>query len=287
MTNSTLPEKYFALFQKQVDACQIADRDQHAEVRKLLNREIRQCISELKQQANQSDPNVWYALGHAATFFEKNITQASQWYQMAADAGHTQAITKMGNRLRQSQRPEDQEKSQQCLNQAAEQGDAYAMLSLGFAHRDGKGVSKDLNQAENWFKKALEGNDPTAAEHLADLYLKHLHSPAKALTYYLAAQSRGLNCDEALAKIYNTRSSGVYDAVKAKDHYEMLLRRGQKPAPWVMLELAKLHASGQVSDNGVTHARKWCYQIISQCPKSLSTRKKAERLLEKLDDSLF
>jgi len=287
MTDPTLPEKYFALFQQQVDACQIEDRDQHAEVRKSLNREIRQCIAELKQLTDQKDPDVWYALGHAATFYEKNITQATQWYQMAADAGHTQAITKMGNRLRQSQRPEDQEKSQQWLNQAAEQGDAYAMLCLGFAHRDGKGVTKNLNLAKDWLKKAHQGNEPTAIEHLADLYFKHLHAPAKALPCYLDAQSRGLNCDEALAEIYNSRSSGVYDPVKAKDHYETLLRRGQKSAPWVMLKLAELHASGQVSDNGLTHARKWCYQIISQCPKSLSARKKAERLLEKLDDTLF
>lgn len=284
---STLPDQYFHLFQQQVDACQIADQNRHAEVRRALNREIKQCIAELKKLSEQENPEVWYALGHASTFFEKNASQATAWYQKAADAGHTQAITKMGNRLRQSAHPEDQEKSQQWLNQAADQGDAYAMLCLGFAHRDGKGVNKDLPLARQWLEKAHEAGDPAAIEHLADLLFKHLHAPAQALPYYLEAHTKGIHCDEALAEIYNTRGSGVYDPTKAKEHYEVLLRRGKKSAPWVMLELAKLHASGQVSENGVTHARKWLYQIITQCPKTLSTRRKAERLLSKLDESLF
>lgn len=283
----TLPDQYFSLFQQQVDACQIPDRQRHAEVRRDLNRQIRQCISDLKDQADENNPEVWYALGHASTFFEKNITQATEWYQKAADAGHTQAITKMGNRLRQSKHPEDQEKSQQWLLKAADQGDAYAMLCLGFAHRDGKGVPRDLSLARNWFERSRQAGEPTAAEHLADLLFKHLNEPAKALPYYLEAHAKGIGSDQALAEIYNTRGSGAYDPIKAKQHYEVLLRRGQKSAPWVMLELAKLHASGQVSENGPTHARKWLYQIITQCPKSHTTRKKAERLLDKLDDSLF
>jgi TPR repeat protein len=284
---TTLPDQYFSLFQQQIDACQIPDQNRHTEIRRGLNREIKQCITDLKKLSNQDNPEIWYALGHAATFFEKNITQATAWYQKAADAGHTQAITKMGNRLRQSELPEDQEKSQQWLSKAAEQGDSYAMLCLGFAHRDGKGVPRDLKLAQHWFERSRAAGDPTAIEHLAELLFKHQHSPAQALPYYLEAQAKGMPCDEPLAEIYNTRGSGVYDPLKAKEHYEILLRRGKKPAPWVMLELAKLHASGQVSDNGLTHARKWCYQIISQCPKTGSAIIKAERLLKKLDESLF
>ena len=224
---------------------------------------------------------------HGEEGVEVNVHKAMEWYQKAADAGHTQAITKMGNHLRQSKRPEDQEKSQQWLSQAAQQGDAYAMLCLGVTHRDGIGVPRDLKLAQYWFEQSRAAGDPAAITHLAELWFKLKHSPAKALPYYLEARTKGIPCDEALAAIYNTRSSGVYAPLKAKEHYEILLRRGEKAAPWVMLELAKLHASGQVSDNGKTHARKWCYQIISQCPKTRSTRIKAEQLLKKLDESLF
>lgn len=287
MNPSSLPKQYFDLFQQQLNACQIPDAKEHAEIKKSLNRQIKQCIRELKECADTEAPEVWYALGHASTFYDKNPTKATEWYQRAADAGHIKAITKMGNQLRLSNNPNEQQQSLTWLIKASEQGDHYAMLSVGIAYRDGKGANKDLPKSAHWLKQAHEAGEPTAMELLADLHLNHLHSPANALPCYQHAHANGHHCDEALAQIYNTRGSGVYDPTKAKEHYETLLRKGQKSAPWVMLELAKLHASGQVSENGLTHARKWIYQIISQCPKSMSVRKKAERLLEKLDESLF
>ncbi|MFP3441004.1 hypothetical protein R0K18_25035, partial [Pantoea sp. SIMBA_133] len=38
------------------------------------------------------------------------------------------------------------------LENAAEQGDAYAMVVLGRAYRDGTGVSRDLAQATEWLE---------------------------------------------------------------------------------------------------------------------------------------
>lgn len=287
MKQASLPEEYFSLFHRQVEACKITDDQQHAELRKQLNREIRSCLLALKSQQDTEDPEIWYALGHASMFYEKNSQQATAWFQRAAEAGHSKAITKIGNSLRQSNNNEEQEQGHVWLSKASEQGDHYAMLSMGLAYRDGQGVPQDYAMAKHWFEQADQAGETSAVEQLADLHLNHLNAPAEALPYYLKAEAQGISCTHELAQIYNTRGSGVYDPIKAKEHYETLLRRGQKSAPWVMLELAKLHASGQVSDNGLTHARKWLYQIISQCPKSLSARKKAERLLRKLDESLF
>lgn len=287
MTPSSLPKQYFALFQLQLNACKITDATEHAKIRKSLNRQIKQCLSELKGIADTSDPDVWYALGHASTYYEKDPRKATEWYQRAANAGHIKAITKMGNQLRHSKNHKDRKQSLTWLIKASEQGDHYAMLCVGIAYRDGKGADQDLSKARHWLQEAHDAGEPTAMEHLADLHLNHLQSPANALPCYQHVHTHGHHCDEALAKIYNSRGSGVYDPIKAKEHYETLLRKGQKSAPWVMLELAKLHATGQVSANGLTHARKWIYQIISQCPPSMSVRKKAERLLEKLEESLF
>lgn len=286
-STESLPQQYFSLFQDQVDACQISDPQKHAERRKEINQHIRTCLLELKDQQENDDPEIWYALGHAAMFYDKDRTKSTEWYQRAADAGHIKAITKMGNQLRQSSDDTDQQKSHDWLKKASEQGDHYAMLSMGCAYRDGQGVEKDIARAKEWFLRAHQAGELTASERLADLHLNHRHSPAEALPYYLQAYEQGLNCDEELAGIYNTRSSGVYDPTKAKEHYEILLKRGKKSSPRVMLELAKLHASGQVSENGVTHAKKWCYQIITQCPKSMTVRKKAERLLDNLAETLF
>lgn len=284
---STLPEQYFSLFQQQLEACRISHPEEHAATRRHLNRELKRTIEELKQDSGQALPEVWYALGHASTFIEKNHSQAQQWYRKAAEAGHTRAATELGNRLRHSTEASDQQQSRQWLLQAAEQGDGHAMLCLGLAYRDGKESEAKLEQSLHWLQQAHLAGEPAAIKHLADLSLHPLNQLEQALDYYLQAQALGIQSDKELAEIYNTRSSPVYNPKLAKYHYEALLKKGKKSAPWVMFELAKLHASGQVSENGLTHARKWLYQITSQTAQSNPMRKKAEALLSKLGQDLF
>jgi TPR repeat protein len=281
------PETYFHLFQQELDACHISDAEKHAEGKKSLRRQIKQCITQLKLESTQNNPEVWYALGHASSFYERDASSATLWYQRAAEAGHTKAITQLGKRLKHSQTPEDQKQSLTWLNKAAQQGDAQAMLSLGCSYRDGDVVTPDLTQAEQWLQKAHHAGEPRALKALADLHFNHLHSPANALPYYVQLHNQREPCDEILAAIYNTRRSGVYNPRKAKAHYDALAQRGKKSPPWVMLELAKLHASGQVSENGLIHAKKWIHQIIVQCPPSSPVRKKAEQLLTELEGFLF
>ncbi|MBQ9799981.1 MAG: SEL1-like repeat protein, partial [Thermoguttaceae bacterium] len=41
----------------------------------------------------------------------------------------------------------------------AEAGDAYAMSNLGVCYEYGNGVTKNLDEAERWYRKAME-TDP-------------------------------------------------------------------------------------------------------------------------------
>ncbi len=291
-TSSTpIWEIYFSLFQKQLDACQISDPKKHADIQKSLNQSIKECLIELKaceQIAEQPERSeIWFALGHASTYFERNPNLASKWYQLAADAGHTQAIAKLGIYLQQSKSEDDQKNSYQWLMRAAERGDPSAMRSIGHAYRDGEGVTKNIKSACDWLKKASDAGDLSAMKSLADIYKNHLHDLQKALPLYRELHRLDGGYDLTLAQIYNTRGSGVYDPHAAKKHYDKLARNGSKPSPSIMFELAKLHASGEVSENGLILARKWLYEIISQWPPSHPTRKKAEKLLEKLDNTLL
>ncbi len=47
-------------------------------------------------------------------------------------------------------------------------GDTNAQISLGIAHRDGKGVAQDNAEALAWFRKAAEKNDAAAFDIRAD-----------------------------------------------------------------------------------------------------------------------
>ena len=55
------------------------------------------------------------------------------------------------------------------LKRNAEQGDATAQNNLGFCYEDGRGVSKDLNEAIEWYRKAAQQGIENAKLRLNDL----------------------------------------------------------------------------------------------------------------------
>lgn len=52
----------------------------------------------------------------------------------------------------------------------AELGSTNAAINIGWAYHHGKGVAKDLSQAEFWLKQAFEKGDPAASYYLGNLY---------------------------------------------------------------------------------------------------------------------
>ena len=47
-------------------------------------------------------------------------------------------------------------KALECFKKAADQGNARAQYNLGCSYEYGEGVSKDINEAKNWYKKAAD-----------------------------------------------------------------------------------------------------------------------------------
>jgi len=68
----------------------------------------------------------------------------------------------------------DQEKNfteaETWFRKAAEQGDADAMLQLGFYYRDGTSIHKDPSQAMTWFCKAAELGNKDAPSDIGNFY---------------------------------------------------------------------------------------------------------------------
>jgi TPR repeat protein len=56
----------------------------------------------------------------------------------------------------QSGVPQDVVRARGLLEQAAAQGDAYAMFQLGILNEEGRGGPKDVGKAQEWFQKALD-----------------------------------------------------------------------------------------------------------------------------------
>lgn len=64
----------------------------------------------------------------------------------------------------------DEAQAVRWANVAAEAGDSAAMVTLGYRHRFGEGVPRDLKSMLRWYRRAAELEDPTAIANLAICY---------------------------------------------------------------------------------------------------------------------
>ena len=95
----------------------------------------------------------------------------------------------------------------------AEQGDAYAQLSLGFMYANGRGVPQDYNEAFMWYRRAAEQGLANAQFALGSMY----------------AEGQGVPQDYVLAHMWFNLagSNGDKDAVKARNLVEKLMTPSQ------------------------------------------------------------
>ncbi|MCL2420640.1 MAG: sel1 repeat family protein [Defluviitaleaceae bacterium] len=95
----------------------------------------------------------------------KDLAKAKAWYDKGvaivkkdAEAGDRDGQNLYGllYKLGMFGHPQDYEKAKEWYSKAANQGDAMAMLNLGYMYRLGEGVPKDEKQAIEWFSKAVK-----------------------------------------------------------------------------------------------------------------------------------
>ena len=82
--------------------------------------------------------------------------EAVKWFCKAAMQGGPSEQYKIGvNYFRGSDCfPQSYEEAAKWFLKAAEQGDAVAQFQIGWMYKEGKGVKKDLSEAQEWFSKA-------------------------------------------------------------------------------------------------------------------------------------
>lgn len=81
--------------------------------------------------------------------------------------------------------------SVQSLIQKAQQGDPNAQYELGNKYFYGKGVTKNLQKAEIWLKKAADNNYGPACHSLGNLYTDEMHDYDQGLYYLRKGTSLG------------------------------------------------------------------------------------------------
>ena len=128
-------------------------------------------IEELISLAPKGDVAAQYNLGRAyenGFGVKKDLDEAANWYQRAAEQGHSDAQNSLGMLLATAR--QDYAGAAQWFGQAAAQGNPDAQYNLGVLHRNGLGVKQDSETAVHWFQKSAQQGHVQAQRDLGKMY---------------------------------------------------------------------------------------------------------------------
>lgn len=142
---------------------------------------------------------------------------------------------------------------------SAEQGNASAMRVLGMAYAEGRLVPKNLELAEQWYRKAIEAGDVASVMKLARLWAEDGKHSAVALfqLYLQAAEHEVSEARYRVAFAYHTGVGTAKDKTKAGFWLKEALK---EPSPWVK-KLAKDYEAADAKRAATV--REW-YQLAAK-----------------------
>jgi len=92
-----------------------------------------------------------------------DIARAVDWYQVAAEAGSSEAQVEIGTALYLGRgRQRDTGRAAHWFREAAKAGDLGAMYLLASLYEQGDGVEQDLRLARYWYEVAARNGDDAA-----------------------------------------------------------------------------------------------------------------------------
>lgn len=245
----------------------------------------------LLEIAETPDVEVWHALGECfqgGWGTNANREEATRWFHRAAEAGHTQSMTRLGTMLQFPETPGCAERAIAWFRKAAALGDSYGMVRLGFTYRDGHGVARGSAEALRWFIKAVEAGDGHSMIFAGRLYARELASPAEAVRWFLRAAEAGFSESYIeLAMLYDDRSSSVYDPVEATKWYRAVVDTSSGSVPRAMFALARHCRDGIGTPRDLAMAKAWLHRLLQTAPEKSSFRKEASALLQQMNDDLL
>lgn len=128
-------------------------------------------IQELIALAPKGGVAAQYDLGRAyenGFVVKKDLVEAANWYQRAAEQGNRDAQNSLGMLLATAR--QDYAGAAQWFGQAAAQGNPDAEYNLGVLHRNGLGVKQDYETAVHWFQKSAQQGHVQAQRDLGKMY---------------------------------------------------------------------------------------------------------------------
>ena len=163
------------------------------------------------------------------------------------------------------------------FKKSAELGYAKSQFKLARALEKGKGVDKNLTEAQKWYEKAANQGLDKAKAGLAKFLLKHGNDDKSAVELLEIAASNGhAKSQVKLGKLYDSGKATGWGKPKiAFKWFKLAADQGDKEGQY---RVCKAYYSSRGVTRNWTEAKKWCTRSIGQ------GYSKAQRLLEKIDN---
>jgi TPR repeat protein len=176
----------------------LASQFKESKERALAIQQIAEAIE--SSEAELELANLKFKLGtlyHNGIDLEKNVDQATVWYQKAAQLGHSNAQVNLALLLFKSEESDSTpQEAIGWLMKAANQGSPEGQASLGMLYALGQGVSTDLVRAQKWMTLAAEQGNSEALIAVKKLESK-LSEEQKILATELVKQWKGKSGSDA------------------------------------------------------------------------------------------
>ncbi|QEM82459.1 SH3 domain-containing protein [Halomonas binhaiensis] len=130
-------------------------------------------LYEWRQEAEKGDAKSQFSMGllyEQGLGTRKSLEDARKWYRLAADNGHMEAQTRLGELYLTGQLEGGDAKAVEWFDKAAGQGDALAQFQLGMLYLEGRGVTADSEKAAGWLEQAAEKGVIQAQNNIGSLY---------------------------------------------------------------------------------------------------------------------
>jgi TPR repeat protein len=163
------------------------------------------------------------------------------------------------------------------FKKSAELGYAKAQFSLARSLQNGKGIDKNIEEAEKWYQKAADQGLERAQSSLAKLLLKYGDDDKSAVELLEIVASNGhVKSQVKLGKLYDSgKVTGWGKSKIAFKWFKLAADQGDKEGQY---RVCKAYYSGHGVTRNWAEAKKWCTRSIGQ------GYSRAEKILRKIDN---
>lgn len=248
-------------------------------------------FKKLLSRAHKVEPDTWFAIGRAYSNgwgAAQDRTAARAWFRRAADENHAAAMVSLALELRWGADDAANSESTQCLRRAAELGNQSAMIFLGFAYRDGHGVSVSHEKAKDWFIKAYHLGALHASIQVGRMFAHYLDNPVEAIAWFkCAVTDKQSEAYIQLAMLYSKIGTPVYNPEEAFRWYHAVLENNGSNQARAMFQIAQCYRNGTGISPDSEKAEQWLDRLIESTSTKNAFHREALELKEQMRDEFL